>query len=102
MELGKQVLLMRTLVSGTNLAISGVGQNFLKLLFRQAARGGFVGQRVAKFEEVAGGFAAEAVVVAGGEDDGDFLLVALDDDWFGLRGVEEAAVVMTLLEGAAA
>ncbi len=59
-------------------------------LLGQAPGCGFGGYLIADCVEFAEGLAAEAVVVAGREDDSDLLLVALDEDGFALRGFEES------------
>ena len=71
----------------------GLVQQLFELLFGEAAGGGPVRDGVAEILKRAGGFAAQAVVIAGGDEDGDLLSVALDEDGLALGGVEEGGEV---------
>ena len=64
-------------------------QQFFESGFGETFCGGFVGDGVAELLEVEVGCAAEAVVLLDGYEDGDLFLIALDEDWLVLSGVEE-------------
>ncbi len=77
------------LVSAAKPGRSGMVEQIVQLGFGESLGDGAVGDGVAEFLEVLIGGSGETVVVLGGEDDGDGLVAALDEDGFLLRGIEE-------------